>query len=63
MTALSENLMLLTSARGDVRARFGPVEIEGLAEEAVRGYAAAAAGKRISLIFEKPAAPFPVKKP
>lgn len=60
MTALSEDLMLLTSAQGDARGRFGPVEIEALAQEAVRRHQAAASEKRIRLCFESPAALLPV---
>jgi signal transduction histidine kinase len=60
MSALAGDLMILTSARGNVRERFGPVEMEVLAEEAVSGYQAAAFGKQISLTFDKPAKPLPV---
>jgi signal transduction histidine kinase len=52
--------MLLTSAQGDVRSRFGPVEIEALAQEAVLRHLAAASEKRVSLRFEAPATPLPV---
>lgn len=62
MRRLSEDLMLLTGAT-DARpstARFGPVELRELAEDAVRDHLDAAAEKQIALTFIEPSTPPPL---
>lgn len=60
MAKLTENLLILTSAKGDaLRGRFGPVELDELAAEATASLKPSAALRGIELAFDPPASPPP----